>query len=185
MTTVFLSGSRKIWKLNEQVLDRLQNILDQSLDVLVGDANGVDKAFQKYLSVQGYDRVTVFYAGEEPRNNLGDWATRRVENVKKLRGRALHTQKDRLMADIADFGFVVWDGRSVGSLANIAEMIKRGKRSLVFLNPLRSFSGISSAQELRSLLTHCDHPSGSDHGLLRDLDTAQPPHRFVQADFGF
>ena len=39
MSTVFLSGSRKISRLSEDVIVRLQNIIDSGLKVIIGDAN--------------------------------------------------------------------------------------------------------------------------------------------------
>ena len=63
MSTVFLSGSRKISRLSEDVIVRLQNIIDSGLKVIIGDANGADKAFQKFFADANYKNVTVFCSG--------------------------------------------------------------------------------------------------------------------------
>jgi len=75
MTCVFVAGSRDVSRLNAQVKERLDNIVKQNLTVLVGDANGADKAVQRYLAQCGYREVVV-YCMEVCRNNVGDWPTR-------------------------------------------------------------------------------------------------------------
>jgi hypothetical protein len=72
-TTVFLSGSRKISRLTDQVRVRLKNMIDQGFYIVVGDANGADKAIQSYFADCEYDKVVVFCAGDVCRNNVGDW----------------------------------------------------------------------------------------------------------------
>ncbi len=73
MKNVFIAGSRAVSKLNAQIRERLDNITKQNLLVLVGDANGADKAVQRYLAKSGYQNVVV-YCMETCRNNLGGWA---------------------------------------------------------------------------------------------------------------
>ena len=60
MTTVFLSGSRKLSRLNREIRDRLQNIVEKQFSVIIGDANGADKALQKYFTEIHYQNVIVF-----------------------------------------------------------------------------------------------------------------------------
>lgn len=45
----------------------------------IGDANGADKAMQTYLADRRYRQATVFRAGSECRNNIGQWETRYIE----------------------------------------------------------------------------------------------------------
>jgi hypothetical protein len=52
MTTVFVAGSRAISKLNDQIRERLDNIMREQLSVLVGDANGADKVWAGVLSTK-------------------------------------------------------------------------------------------------------------------------------------
>lgn len=56
---VFIAGPRKVTKLNQQVKDRLENIKRNNYTVLVGDANGVDKAVQSYFNNVFYNNVIV------------------------------------------------------------------------------------------------------------------------------
>ena len=74
MQCVFVAGSRALSKLNAQVKERLDNIVKQNFTVLVGDANGADKAVQRYLAERSYQHVVV-YCMDLCRNNIGNWPT--------------------------------------------------------------------------------------------------------------
>src|SRR5690554_1976912 len=119
MTTVFLSGSRRIGRLNETVRRRVDNIIGQRLRVVVGDANGADKAFQQYLAAKGYQNVVVYCSGNRCRNNAGNWPTENVPVAPELKGRYFYIVKDKAMAREADYGFILWDGASVGTFENL------------------------------------------------------------------
>lgn len=41
---VFIAGPRAISKLNKRIEERLHNIYSMQMTVIVGDANGIDKA---------------------------------------------------------------------------------------------------------------------------------------------
>ena len=156
MTTVFISGSRRIGRLNREVRNRLQNILDQHLSVIVGDANGADRAIQKYLHEKQYEPVTVFCSGDNCRNNVGSWQVSKVQVKSGRNGRDFYTQKDKEMAKIADYGFVLWDGKSPGSYENVMELLKRNKKALVYFSPQKAFVNISTLDDAQKLLGGCD-----------------------------
>ncbi len=156
MTTVFISGSRKISRLNQEIRDRLKNILTQQYEIVVGDANGADKAVQKYLLDENYRNITVFCSGNACRNNLGNWNVSRVEVDSSLKGRDFYSEKDKKMAEIADYGLVLWDGKSPGSYSNIMELLKRKKKILVYFSPERRFLTISKLDDASNLLSKCD-----------------------------
>ena len=122
---VFVSGSISIKKLPQIALEKLNSIIANNLTILVGDANGVDKLIQEYLKHKSYQNVCVYYAGNKIRNNLATWNTVNVPST--LMGRALYTQKDKKMALDADYGMMIWDGKSKGTRANIEEMSRYGK----------------------------------------------------------
>ena len=44
MTRVFIGGSRQVTRLTADVQRRIDKIIEQGFSILVGDANGVDKA---------------------------------------------------------------------------------------------------------------------------------------------
>jgi hypothetical protein len=156
MTTVFLSGSRKISRLNDAVRKRIQNMIDQGFKIIIGDAKGADKALQGFLSEKQYQNVTVFYAGNICRNNVGGWQTRQIQVDSKFKGRDFYTQKDKEMAANADYGLVLWDGKSAGSINNVFELLKDEKTVVVYLSSKREFINISKPQDVENLLQTCD-----------------------------
>lgn len=156
MTTVFLSGSRKISRINSIIRDRLRKMMDQEFDIVLGDANGADKAMQSFLADSNYRNVIVFCAGEKCRNNVGEWPTKNVEVPGSLKGRDFYTEKDKAMAAKADYGLVLWDGKSAGSVNNILELVKRGKFVVVYLSSKREFLTVKSADDINRLLKLCE-----------------------------
>ena len=153
MKTVFISGSMHIKKLDDNVQYRLNNIMDSGLSVLVGDADGVDTSIQNYLHANNFDSVVVYCSGNRPRNNVGGWIVREVKTNHKPGTRAFYTAKDVEMARTADFGFMIWDTKSTGTLSNIFELLSLGKKSLVYINKNKEFFKVSSVYEVESLLS--------------------------------
>lgn len=152
MKTVFLSGSRAITRLNEAVRRRVDNMMAQGFHLVVGDANGADKALQAHLAAASYRNVTVFCAGNACRNNVGGWMEEHIRVDTKLSGREFYTQKDKAMAAIADCGLVLWDGKSAGSMGNVFELARHGKWSVVYLSPEGAFYNVKTEGDARTLL---------------------------------
>lgn len=155
-STVFLSGSRTISRLNDSIRDRLKNMIRQGFRIIVGDANGADKALQGYLADTGYENVTVYCSGGICRNNLDRWPTMNVAVDFPLTGRDFYMQKDKRMAGDADYGFVLWDGKSAGSINNVFELLKRDKTVVVYQAKTKAFSIIKRPEHLGILLDHCE-----------------------------
>src|SRR5882672_8041456 len=123
MVSVFIAGSRAVSRLNSEVTDRLDNIMRQEFRVLIGDANGADKAVQRHLTRQHYAEVVV-YCMEVCRNNVGHWPTRpHAAEVGARRDRHYYAIKDLAMANEASCGFMLWDGESKGTLANVVNLL--------------------------------------------------------------
>ena len=55
------------------------------------------------------------------------------------------------MAREAGYGFVLWDGRSAGSLANIRELLALRKPVLVYLVPEKRFFTLRQPGDLAAL----------------------------------
>jgi hypothetical protein len=155
MTTVFLSGSRSLTRLSDRIRIRLQAMIDQEFTIILGDANGADKAMQAFLADQGYRNVTVFCAGSACRNNLGQWTTMQVDVSSHLKGRDFYAQKDKEMAARSDYGFVLWDGKSSGSISNAIELVQRNKPVVVYLAASQEFVTVKTREDIGVLLANC------------------------------
>ena len=133
---IFISGSIAINKLPASVIKKIDSIISKHFMILIGDAKGIDLTVQKYLLKKKYENVEVYYAGSNIRHNVGDWKTKEVLAKNNEKGRDLYTLKDIEMAKEADYGLMVWDGESKGTLNNILLMNKLNKKFFVALDGL-------------------------------------------------
>ncbi|MBR7793922.1 hypothetical protein KDM87_15120 [Undibacterium sp. FT147W] len=159
MTTIFIAGSITIKHLDVKVQERIMNIVHQNFDVIVGDADGVDTSIQEFLVDVNYSRVTVFCAGDTPRNNVGNWMINNVPTYHKPGSRAYFAAKDIAMVKAADSGLMIWDTKSTGTLNNVIELLQDKKFSWVFINKLKMFQAIKNVNTLESLLERMPPPA--------------------------
>lgn len=152
MTNVFLAGSLSIKRLHPRFLECLDRIVGSGFKVVVGDADGADASIQKALQERNAASVTVYCSGEKPRNNLGGWPVHRVSTDQAPGSRAFFTAKDLEMAEAADYGLMMWDAKSTGTLSNVIELLKRGRTSRVFVNKNEELVTVKSTQDLVRLI---------------------------------
>ena len=67
MSKVFISGSISIKKLPAAVEASLDNIFKEGMEILVGDADGIDTMVQNYCKRANYSKVTVYSIYPSPR----------------------------------------------------------------------------------------------------------------------
>lgn len=124
MTTVVIFGSRSIKSLPYEAMISIERIISLQFDVLVGDADGVDRLVQDFLRAHNYEKVSVCYSnitgipGCGLRYNIGFEAIPVIGN---------YTDRDKFMCDRADYGLAIWDGQSRGSRRNIQQLGDRCK----------------------------------------------------------
>jgi hypothetical protein len=155
MKKVFFGGSRKLGRLNKAIMERADNIISKGYLVLLGDANGADRAMQRYLAEKSYPHVLVFCAGDSCRNNVGEWETRLVHAERASKDFQYYAIRDEKMSDEADYGFMVWDGESKGTLNNIINLAVRKKLVIVYLFPKKKFFTLRSESDISELLSFC------------------------------
>ncbi|MBB4955950.1 adenine-specific DNA-methyltransferase [Agrobacterium vitis] len=170
MNTIFIGGSRHVSRLPAEVKKRLDNVIASHHQVIVGDANGADKAVQKHFFDANYANVTVFCSGDAPRNNLGSWTTHRVDVPKGTKGFQFYAAKDREMAREADFGLMIWDGKSPGTVLNVLRLVQAGKISVLFNVPDKAAVNVKTVEQYRDFIRQCDPSFRAD---LRDRATPQ------------
>jgi hypothetical protein len=153
---VFVGGSRKISRLNDQLRERLDSIMAKRLAILVGDANGADKAVQSYLAERHYANVQVFCSAGKCRNNVAGWDIRAVQVAHPAKGFEYFTAKDAAMAREAEVGFMLWDGESAGTMVNAARLVAAGKPVVIYISPVREFRTLRTADEVREVVSVCE-----------------------------
>lgn len=155
MSKVFFGGSRGLGRLNSAIRTRLRNLIANGHTVLVGDANGVDKAIQSFFAEEGYRNVIVFCMDGDCRNNVGNWPIEVVDSNRKKKDFAHFAMKDAKMSLEADYGFMIWDGESKGTLNNALNLLQQGKAVLLYRSPSREFIQVRSIEELQPVLAKC------------------------------
>lgn len=175
MTKVFIAGSRHLSRLNAEVKRRIDTIIEKGFTVLVGDANGADKAVQRYLAEKKYPNVIVHCMASNCRNNVADWPMREVPAPLGARGFAYYSTKDQVMVDNAEYALMLWDGESKGTLNSVLNMVRQGKPAVVYLAPKKTFKNVRVANDVTELLANCD--TASVRRFERELGIEHVLHR--------
>ena len=182
MNKVFIGGSRRTTQLNRQIREKLDDLMDEGFSILVGDANGADKALQRYLHHRHYRDVEVFFSEGVCRNNVGDWPRRSVPAGTQKRDAQFYSAKDRAMAREASSGLMIWDGKSVGTLLNLYRLLRLNKKAVFYSVPETSMVEFSDLSEWEEFL------GSRDIGLQKKVDgrrrlESSPEYTQVQMPF--
>lgn len=154
---VFIGGPIKITTLKKRVKDMLDSLMQKQYQVLIGDANGVDKAVQQYLASKNYRNVEVFCVNKH-RNNLGNWDTNIVEVDLKTKNKKYFTIKDKKMSEEADVGFMIWNKLSEGTLNNMVNMLVQKKNVCLFLHHENQVVILNNIDDLEKLINQANSP---------------------------
>lgn len=182
MTKVFVAGSIKIKHLDPRFVERIQNIVSDEFEIVVGDAKGADTSIQSELLKQMADNVTVYCSGDEPRNNVGGWKVKAVHSTAEPGTRAFFTAKDKAMANDADYGLMLWDSASTGTLTNVLELVRGGKKCVVFVNKNKSFFNVKEPKDLRNLVSVMS--SGARNQAEKKIGLSRMLSELINTQFG-
>ena len=61
------------------------------------------------------------------------------------------------MADTAEYGLMLWDGKSKGTINNIVNLLRRQRPAVVYLAPTRNFDTVRTLEDLKGILAKGDH----------------------------
>lgn len=182
MTKMFIGGSRRVSRLNGQVRERLDDMMGKGYSIIVGDANGADRALQEYLHGKNYRDVEVFCSEGFCRNNVGSWRQQDIPTGRSRRDAQFYSAKDRAMAKEATCGFMLWDGKSVGTLINLYRLLSLGKNAAVYSVPDGSMT------EFRNHIEWEEFLQSRDIGLQQKVDgrrKLEPSTEFTQTQMPF
>ena len=79
------------------------------------------------------------------------------------------------MADAAEYGLMLWDGKSKGTINNVVNLARRNKVVVVYVAPAKSFQTVRSIEDLQDVLAKGDAPSVDR--LVQELDLEVLPRR--------
>ena len=128
--SVFISGSIAIKTLPQEVKDSINKIMDNNMEILVGDANGIDSLVQDYCLSLNYFHVTVYSISLLPRYKASDkFGVKTVTVPTEIKGaRERQQEKDKAMTNDSQYSFIIWDGKSKGSYANVLRAFEQDKK---------------------------------------------------------
>lgn len=185
--TVFISGSISIKRLHPMFVERVANIVREGLPVVIGDAYGADASIQSKLVEHSASKVTVFCSGKKPRNNLGSWPVQGIQSCARPGTREYFAAKDIEMAERAEFGLMLWDAASAGTLSNVFELLSKGKKSVVFVNREARFLNVKRGDDVLDLVSRMSDSARKKADRKIRLDEkvsrlAGHRSRFLQSD---
>ena len=130
MKSVFISGSISIKMLPKEVKESIDKIVNNQMPILVGDANGIDSLVQDYCFSLNYFNVTVYSISSQPRYKASDiFALKTIAVASEIKGgRERQQEKDKAMTTDSQYSFIIWDGKSKGSYANINRAFEQDKK---------------------------------------------------------
>lgn len=178
---IVLGGSRHLEYVPSEITDRLRVWMENSIEFLVGDAPGSDRALQKFLASKEYRFVTVYSSAVEVRNNLGNWRVEKVESGLKSKSNALHAFKDRKMSQIANTGLMIWDCKSAGTLSNVIDLLGQGKSCLIWVAPDSDLFEIDNSSSLEKWMEK--YPDVRDEAQKRLKSFYRREERRLSSDF--
>ena len=125
--TIFLGGSKIITSLDDRIKEDLIDYMNLGYNILIGDRIGADKEIQKLLAENGYPLVTVYFSGDRPCINLGNWTTKNVASNKYLSDFERQKLKDNQMAMDCNYGYMLLQSQTKGTMANINKLLEQNK----------------------------------------------------------
>lgn len=78
--SVLICGDYYLPTLSEDAKNRIKSAMDNDLNIIVGDNDGIDLLIQHYLHYNNYRNVTVFTRYQYPVINIGKWPQHTVYN---------------------------------------------------------------------------------------------------------
>lgn len=164
---VFISGSRSQNKIPDIVKDSLKKITKQNIKILIGDSEkGVDSEIIDFLqNISKYKNVTVYTIKDSPRVDIDPkWEICKIPADGSLNPKQMQMEKDRVMADLADWGLAVFKPIiknryrqiqiSSGTLRNTIQMLvnKKGVKFFYLFENKMKMVYLKSIDELKNVI---------------------------------
>lgn len=105
------------------------------MEILLGDAEGIDTIVQNYCKSVGYLNITVYSIYSIPRYMVDGFQYKHIiPTTTSKKERERQAEKDAAMTSDSDFSLIIWDGKSKGSYNNILRAIEKNKKVKVYLD---------------------------------------------------
>lgn len=143
--TVFISGSSKTQnkdksnpyyrkRLSKELKAEIDKLIEESANIVVGDAPGIDRQVQNYLNKKVYKNVEVYGPGKKVRYTANKkWKTNPIDSDYEPMSSEWLALKDIKMSEIATEGLaVILDDGATATRNNIKRMNSMGKSVKVY-----------------------------------------------------
>lgn len=143
--TVFISGSSKTQnkdksnpyyrkRLSKELKAEIDKLIDESANIVVGDAPGIDRQVQNYLNKKVYKNVEVYGPGKKVRYTANkNWKTNPIDSDYEPMSSEWLALKDIKMSEIATEGLaIILDEGAKATRNNIQRMNSMGKPVKVY-----------------------------------------------------
>jgi hypothetical protein len=81
------------------------------------------------------------------------------------------------MADTAEYGLMLWDGKSKGTINNVVNLSRDGKPVVVYVAPKKQFLTVKAFDDLRGVLAQGE--TDSVDRVVRELHLEGLEHRIA------
>jgi hypothetical protein len=153
MKKVVIGGSRAISFLIPPLKELIDTLINDNAIFLIGDANGADKASQRYLDEKSYKNVIIYCMDHSCRNNIGQWPIKNIVSSHKKKDAKYFGTKDLHMALESDLGIMIWDGESKGSFRNVINLLDENKSIYVCYQPHKHIYLVTSSKDFDRLIS--------------------------------
>ena len=149
---VFISGSQSFSELSPTIVTSIQRIVKQGFMIVLGDANqGADIMVANYLRKIHYPYVTIYTLASKPNFPVAEkWVVKQVVEAGEYKAQEKHMQKDREMAQAANWGLAIFNAIDVNRYGNLqvsAGTLRNVIQLLLLKKPVKFF--YTYGQELR------------------------------------
>src|SRR5699024_8006632 len=79
------------------------------------------------------------------------WAVKNVKVPSNITGFDFYATKDLEMAKEADYGFIIWNGKSKGTYNNMINLVKYNKGVLLYMIPDKQFYVLNKLQKVHEI----------------------------------
>jgi len=86
---------------------------------------------------------------------VGNWPVHYVDVPDGTTGFQFYAAKDREMAREADFGLMIWDGKSAGTILNVLRLIAAEKKAVLHKVDIDSATIIKSKEQWKEFISEC------------------------------
>ncbi len=152
---IFICGYKGLKTITDSARTRLQDLSEQGHAFLSRKLEHSDEIIQTYLADIGCKNVTIYSMKDNHDDVREEWSSKKVNSrdQHEVRNPYYHfDDRDSVMADDAEAGFIFWDKKDVMTFLNIVNLLLMGKPVDISLDDENAVCKMDSIEAFRALL---------------------------------